>query len=90
MALLSNAFKDRDKPILIAPILEDDYRLVKRDATKKVSELTLRYMLDKKLIRRCLYAVYRATSERPEDRNLTERNVIQDGTTALIEFYEGI
>lgn len=75
----------------VAPIarIEEDYKAVKRNNTAKVSDLTLRYLLNRRVIKRHLFAVYQATHIRPEERKtLTERNVISDVNGRLVELYE--
>lgn len=73
------------------PVIEDDYRAIKKDRKAKISELTLRYMLDRRYIKRHLFAGYMATHTRPEERStLTEQNVIDDVNGRLVELYEGV
>jgi hypothetical protein len=77
--------------VKVAPLarIEDDYRAVKKDRNTKISELTLRYLLSRRIIKRHLFAGYMATHTRSEERKtLTEKNVINDVNNKLVELYE--
>ncbi|AKJ38586.1 hypothetical protein [Methanosarcina barkeri] len=56
---------------------EDDYRLISKDKTKKMSAITLKYLRDHRIIKAKQYVLYSQISERPEERTMViEKNVI--------------
>lgn len=85
--LMANRLK---APPVVAPIqdLEDDVRAILKDKRKKVSTVVLRYMLDKRIIKGHLYTVYSGTSTFPEERIMTEINVIADVNSKFLEMYD--
>lgn len=82
--------KRRGEAVNVAPIaaIEDDYRAILKDKRKKVSAVVLRYMLDKRIIKGHLYTVYSGTSTFPEERMMTEINVIADVNSKFLEMYD--
>lgn len=77
-----------DPKILIGKV-EDDYRLISKDRTKKMSAITLKFLRDHRIIKAEQYVIYSQVSERPEERTLiTERNVIEWVNNKLIYLYE--
>ncbi len=77
-----------DPKILIGKI-EDDYRLISKDKTKKMSAITLKYLRDHRIIKAEQYMIYSQTSERPEERTMvTEKNVIEWVNSKLLRTYE--
>jgi hypothetical protein len=72
-------------------VIEDDYRKVKRDLKQKMSELTLKYLKEKRVLTHEQYFLYRPAAEKPEDRiTITEKNIIAHINLKLINFYENI
>ena len=78
--------------VYTAPIdsITEDYIAVLQDKKKKIFQVVLRYMLDKRIIKGHLFTVYNGTSTKTEDRILTEVNVVEDVNAKLIEFYESV
>jgi len=77
-----------DPKILIGKI-EDDYRLISKDKTKKMSAITLKYLRDHRIIKAEQYVLYSQISERPEERTMAiEKNVIEWVNSKLIGLYE--
>ena len=77
-----------DPKILIGKI-EDDYKLISKDKTKKMSAITLKYLRDHRIIKAEQYVIYSQVSERPEERTLvTEKNVIEWVNNKLCRLYE--
>lgn len=78
-------------PALVAPIayLEDDYRAIKKAPMRKMSNITLKYMKDKKAISGDQYAIYKTSQEKPEDRELIVlKNIVEHINLKLLELYE--
>lgn len=76
-----------DPKILIGKI-EDDYRLISKDKTKKMNAITLKYLRDHRIIKAEQYVLYSQISERPEERTMViEKNVIVQVNSKLIGLY---
>jgi hypothetical protein len=70
------------------PIIEDDFCKVVKDPEVKVSTITLRYLLDKRLISRHQFVLYRWACKCPECRfSLAERFVVPTVNNILIRHY---
>jgi hypothetical protein len=85
--------KDREKqspdPKILIGKIEDDYRLISKDKTKKMSAITLKYLRDHRIIKANQYVLYRQISERAEERTMViEKNVIEWVNSKLIYLYE--
>lgn len=77
-----------DPKILIGKI-EDDYRLISKDKTKKMSVVTLKFLRDNRIIKAEQYVIYSQVSERPEEITMViEKNVIDWVNSKLIRLYE--
>ena len=82
-------FRVSPDPKILIPVIEDEYRKVKRDPTQKIGELTLKYLRDHRIIKAEQYVLYRLISERPEERTMViDRNVIEIVNEKLIFLYE--
>lgn len=82
-------FRVSKDPKVLIPIIEDEYRKVKRDPTQKIGELTLKYLRDHRIIKAEQYVIYSQVSERPEERTLIpERSVVEIVNEKLIHLYE--
>lgn len=79
------------KPPLKAPIshIEDDYRAIKKAPKRKMSDTTLKYLKDKKIISGDQYVNYRFCQEKPEDRTIISlQNTVEHINQKLLELYE--
>lgn len=76
---------------VLIPVIEDEYRKVKRDPTQKIGELTLKYLRDHRIIKAEQYVLYRLISERPEERTMViDRSVIEHVNNKFIAYYESL
>lgn len=82
-------FKVSPDPKLLIPFIEDDYRRISKDNTRKMSLKTLKYLKDKGFVKHHHFFMYSQVSERPEDRTLIpERSVVEIVNAKLIHLYE--
>jgi len=82
-------FKVSPEPRLLIPFIEDDYRAISRDHTRKMSLKTLKYLKDKGFVKHHHFFMYSQVSERPEERTLIpERSVVEIVNAKLIHLYE--
>jgi hypothetical protein len=73
------------------PVIEDDIRAIRKDPTRKMSELTLRYLKGRKIISSEQYSVYRWAHNCPKDRTIiTEKNIIEHVNLKLTELYDSV
>lgn len=82
-------FKVSPDPKILIPFIEDDYRAISRDHTRKMSQQTLKYLKDKGFVKHHHFFMYSQVSERPEDRTMIpERSVIEIVNAKLVHLYE--
>lgn len=82
-------FRVSPDPKLLVPVIEAEYRKVKRDPTQKIGELTLKYLRDHRIIKPEQYALYRLISPRPEEITMViDRNIIEHVNNKLVWAYE--
>lgn len=82
-------FRVSPDPKILIGKAEDDYKLICKDKTKKMSAITLKYLRDHRIIKAEQYVIYSQVSERPEERTLiTEKNVIEWVNSKLCRLYE--
>lgn len=80
--------KEKQVPI---PVIEDDYRAIKKDIKKKMSLLTLKYLHNQGKVKAPYYSIYKMAADRPEDRiSVTEKAVIEHINCKLVNYYESI
>ena len=80
----------KDRHVII-PVIEDDYRAIKKDIKKKMSLLTLKYLHNQGKAKAPYYSIYKMAADRPEDRiSVTEKAVIEHINCKFIEHYESI
>ena len=82
--------EDAGCQVNVTPIdqLTDDYTAVIKNRRIKISEVVLRYLKDKRIIKGQLFAVYKIADDRPENRSLTITNVIEDVNMKFLEMYD--
>jgi len=82
-------FKVSPDPRLLLPFIEDDYRKISKDMTRKMSLKTLKYLKCKGYVKHHHFFMYSQVSERPEERTLIpERSVVEIVNEKLIHLYE--
>lgn len=82
-------FKVSPEPKVLIPFIEDDYRRISKDNTRKMSLKTLKYLKEKGLVKHHHFFMYSQVPERPEDRTLIpEKSVIEIVNAKLIHLYE--
>ena len=76
--------------VSVTPIdrITEDYTAVIKNRRIKISEVVLRYLKDKRIIKGQLFAVYMIADDRPENRSLTITNVIEDVNMKFLEMYD--
>lgn len=71
--------------------INDDVQMVLQFPRKKISNTTLKYLRDKKLITSWQYDVYRFTVSSPDERFLpSDIAVVKHVNELLIRHYEGV
>jgi hypothetical protein len=72
-------------------VIEDDYHRVKKDITKKISPLILKFLRQKGIVQAPFYAVYKIVSERVEEIKMNvDRSIIEHVNNKLIWYYENL